>query len=283
MTTKRKCVEDGNKARKRLVEQGKIQKDLHIVNFSGGKDSTAMLLRMIELNYKIDKIVFADTGYEFPELYNYIKMIEKHINRPITIVYPESSFAEWFSGKLTRGKKEGETRGFPQVLTPCYWTREAKIKPLQKENKGANNVYIGIAYDEKERMSKTDGNLKYPLVEWKWTEADCIDYLNKKGLFNPLYVNFNRLGCWFCPKQSVNSLYVLWKLYPTFWTVLKQWESANKELTGRNLVLYGTLEKIQEDFEKGIIPKTKAKYDCWNGCEGVKTAFKERQKGLCNY
>ena len=32
------------------------------VSFSGGKDSTAMLLRLIELDEKIDAIVFADNG-----------------------------------------------------------------------------------------------------------------------------------------------------------------------------------------------------------------------------
>jgi len=44
---------------------------MNIVSFSGGKDSTAMLLRMIELDMSIDKIIFVDTGLEFPELYIY--------------------------------------------------------------------------------------------------------------------------------------------------------------------------------------------------------------------
>ena len=43
----------------------------HIISFSGGKDSTAMLLRMIELDYPIDIVMFADTTLEFPEMYEY--------------------------------------------------------------------------------------------------------------------------------------------------------------------------------------------------------------------
>jgi len=39
----------------------------HIVSFSGGKDSTAMLLKMIENNMLIDDIIFLDTTVEFPE------------------------------------------------------------------------------------------------------------------------------------------------------------------------------------------------------------------------
>ena len=39
----------------------------HIVSFSGGKDSTAMLLMMLEKGMKVDYIVFVDTGKEFSQ------------------------------------------------------------------------------------------------------------------------------------------------------------------------------------------------------------------------
>ncbi len=35
----------------------------HIVSWSGGKDSTAMLIRMLELDYPIDEIVFIDVRF----------------------------------------------------------------------------------------------------------------------------------------------------------------------------------------------------------------------------
>ena len=54
---------------KKEILKGKVK---HIISFSGGKDSTAMLLKMIELNYTIDDIVFVDTGLELPEMYLYI-------------------------------------------------------------------------------------------------------------------------------------------------------------------------------------------------------------------
>jgi 3'-phosphoadenosine 5'-phosphosulfate sulfotransferase (PAPS reductase)/FAD synthetase len=57
----------------------------HIVMFSGGKDSTALLLKMIELNMQIDEIISVDTGVEFPEMYNHIKKVENFIKQPITI------------------------------------------------------------------------------------------------------------------------------------------------------------------------------------------------------
>jgi len=58
---------------------------MNIVSFSGGKDSTAMLLRMLELKMPVDKIVFADTGFEFPELYDYITEGRKRYYKKTTL------------------------------------------------------------------------------------------------------------------------------------------------------------------------------------------------------
>ena len=38
----------------------------YVVSLSGGKDSTAMLLRLIEEGKPIDYIIFCDAGLEFP-------------------------------------------------------------------------------------------------------------------------------------------------------------------------------------------------------------------------
>lgn len=64
----------------------------HIVSFSGGKDSTAMLLKMIENNMQIDDIIFLDTTVEFPEMYEHIDKVEKYINRKITRLKAERDF-----------------------------------------------------------------------------------------------------------------------------------------------------------------------------------------------
>ena len=45
-----------------------MKEQYHLVSFSGGKDSTAMLLGMLERDMKIDCILFCDTGLEFPAL-----------------------------------------------------------------------------------------------------------------------------------------------------------------------------------------------------------------------
>ena len=198
-----------------------------------------MLLRMIELGMKIDRIVFADTGFEFPELYKYIDRIEKYIGRKIERLNdnPLELFKKWMYGGLKRGPRKGQIRGFPLTVFKCWWTREAKIKPLAKVAKGNSIMYVGIAFDERKRCSDVNPNLRYPLVDWGWSEQDCVDYLNKKRMLNPLYKNFNRLGCWLCPKQNMNSFYTLYKLYPKLWKQLKWWDKENKRIRGDTILL----------------------------------------------
>jgi len=202
----------------------------HIISFSGGKDSTAMLIRMVELGMTIDEVVFADTKLEFPEMYVYIKKVERYIGRKITVL-KEGDWDKWFYGKSTRGKTKGQMRGFPLGgCLPCWHSREAKFKPLNKFCNG-NIRYLGYALDENSNVRKQkiaqyrfnggkDKDYIYPLVDWRWTEKDCADYLKDKNLHNPLYGRFTRTGCYLCPKQGKKSLFVLFKHYPDLWAKL---------------------------------------------------------------
>jgi len=205
------------------------------IAFSGGKDSTAMLLRLIEIGEKIDKIMFADTTLEFPEMYEWIKKIKLLINRKITVVKSVKSFDEWFYGIPKNGKagKRGLIRGFPLKAYPCYWAREAKVRPMEKEQGKGNIIYLGYVINEKSRNRqkiiknyqegiKKEGHI-YPLVDWGWTEQDCVNYLEQKGLKHPLIDRFKRTGCWLCPKQSKLSLKNLYLYYPKLWKKLKQY------------------------------------------------------------
>lgn len=80
---------------------------LHVVSLSGGKDSTAMLLKMIENNMQIDIILFCDTGLEFPKMYEHLDKLEKHIGRKITRIKAKQDFEYLFSEhKIKRKRSE---------------------------------------------------------------------------------------------------------------------------------------------------------------------------------
>jgi 3'-phosphoadenosine 5'-phosphosulfate sulfotransferase (PAPS reductase)/FAD synthetase len=231
----------------------------HIVNFSGGKDSTAMLLRMKELNMKIDKLMFCDNGLEYPEVYEYMKKIEKLVGMKITFVRPKKSFEELFYTVIKKGKRKGQIRGFPFVITQCWMQRDLKVRPMEKMQSKEDFVYLGINYDEKDRVQKDETrkikNLKYPLIEWKWTSQDCLNYLRKKNLLPPLYKLFKRTGCWLCPKQSLLSLKILYLYYPELWEKLKKLEKDSPHGFKPNFSLERFEKRLHntiiKDFAKG--------------------------------
>lgn len=59
------------------------------VSLSGGKDSTAMLLMMLDKGEHIDEVVTVDTGMEFPEMYDHLEKLQKMVNIPFTVLKSE--------------------------------------------------------------------------------------------------------------------------------------------------------------------------------------------------
>ena len=197
----------------------------YTLSYSGGKDSTVMLLEIIKRKLPLDYIIFMDTTFELPEMYDYIDMVEKYINRPIIRLQPNKIFEEWFGGTFTRGRNRGIVRGFPLQYLPCYWQREAKTVPFDKFVKdiGEYKNYVGYTTDEKHRIMLSDVFL-YPLIEWGYSEKDCLEYLKEIGLLNPLYNKFKRTGCFWCHKQPLRSLKVICNEYPEQWEWIKAHE-----------------------------------------------------------
>lgn len=154
----------------------------HVVSFSGGKDSTAMLLHMLETGMQVDEIIFCDTGAEFPQMYEHVAKVEKYIGRPITRLCRENSF-EWML--LRHTKKNGAVGySFPDFRNrwcTAYFKRDHIKKYLSKKAAGREIIqYVGIAADEEKRLKQVEGK-RYPLAEWGWTEADALQYCYSKG------------------------------------------------------------------------------------------------------
>ena len=65
----------------RETNQNTNGKQVHAVSLSGGKDSSAMLLLMIERGMPINMVLSADTGMEFPEMYEHLAKLDEHLFR----------------------------------------------------------------------------------------------------------------------------------------------------------------------------------------------------------
>ena len=60
------------------------------------------------------------------------------------------------------------------------------------------------------------------MVEWGWTEQQCLNYCYDKGFnWDGLYEKFRRVSCWCCPLQSLSELRVLRREFPERWEELK--------------------------------------------------------------
>jgi len=219
---------------------------MNVVSLSGGKDSTAMLLMMIEKNIKIDKIIFVDTTKEFPAMYKHIKKIKKIC--PVEITTIEIDFDYWFGERIkTRGKIGEIGYGWPHYLG--RWCTGLKIQAKLK-NKDKNDIdFIGIAYDEKHRVMKNTSReiFRYPLVEWGITSAQALQYCYSKGFdWDGLYEKFNRVSCYCCPLSRISELRILYNDFPELW---KELEEMDKK-TFRNFRKDYTLKELKEKFDK---------------------------------
>lgn len=234
-------------------------------NLSGGRDSTAMVIKWLESKRPLDYILFCDTGFEFEEMYSYIDKIDLYLqekfNKKITRLDATQEIEKWaFELPITKGERKGLLRGLPMVLGRDYCTRQAKIYPSEAFVKSLspckfkNDVLIGYTYNEvkKGRVSNLSYAVSvYPLYEFKFNEKEVSDFLKERGIMNPLYEKFDRTGCFFCPKQSLKSFFQLYKHYPKQWQLMKDWEQRAKKLNCVNQrwhIKY-TLQELENKFK----------------------------------
>ncbi len=204
----------------------------HIASCSGGKDSTAMVLWLIELGYPLDEVVFFDNGMEFRAVYETmarLKEILDHHGVKYTVLRPDYDF-EWKMFEKPVNGRNGFHYGYSWCGGRCRWGTTDKLNYLRKYCEGAIQ-YVGIAADEQKRFEKAKHENKVlPLVEWGKTEADCLAYCYEKGfqwLENeiPLYSILDRVSCWCCANKNLKELKNMHDYLPEYWGRLRGLQS----------------------------------------------------------
>lgn len=206
-----------------------------VVNFSGGKDSTAMVLRMMETGERIDEVVCCDTYKEFPAMYRHIEKVRKVIEGngiKFTMLRDENSFDYYMFDYVPKEGKYAGTKGYGWANHNMRWCtgylkREITSKYFQELRKKYNVIQcVGIAADEGYRLKRKSNKKKnhtHPLVEWGWAEKQCLEYCYSKGYdWEGLYEIFSRVSCWCCPLQPLEELRKLRKHFPDLWEELKE-------------------------------------------------------------
>lgn len=170
----------------------------HIIALSGGKDSTALALRMRESYPELDfQFVCTPTGNELPEMEAHWFALEGILKQPIIRIMPF-------------GLGDGLMRIIEQEqMIPNYrarfCTRKLKIEPMIKYLKESAPCihYVGLRADEEARQG-IYGDIEgvthqFPLQDWGWTIHDVWSYLDHQNITIP-----KRTDCGLCFFQRLD-------------------------------------------------------------------------------
>lgn len=186
-----------------------------VINFSGGKDSTAMLSYICDRYPDVKKhCVFADTGWEHTDAEEWSRDITSRFDMPLHVVRNPNK--DFFSMIRHRGK-------FPSPDNrQC--TSDLKRGPIQTwiRRNISDPVVIncmGLRAEESPARAKkspltrnkTMTNSRRTVWDWlpihDWTETQVRGYLKHKDLpLHPVYNYLNRFSCQVCIYMTQHDL-----------------------------------------------------------------------------
>ena len=218
-----------------------------IVAFSGGKDSTALALRLTELGESFS-LLHTATGNELPGVRDHALRVAEHCG---------AEFVDLEAPTLATLIEE-------QNCLPNWrmrWcTRMIKIEPALEfyEKNPGQVICVGLRADEEGRIGieadplTYDVEIRYPLREWGWVEKDVIDYCAKQGFSPP-----PRTDCAVCFYQTLYEWWALWKNHPGEYEQGIQWElqTGHTFRSPQRDSRPASLADLRVDFDLGYKPK----------------------------
>jgi hypothetical protein len=200
-----------------------------VVAYGGGRDSTAMLVRMVKTGWRPDAIVFANVGSEKRETYDYIRLFDGWLRRHD---FPGVTVVKYTPARAPYHTLEGNmvlNATLPgAALNQHTCAMKFKIEP---QVKWANNwkpareawargekvrKLIGFEAGESYRVKRADGrahsgkanpleakrySYETPLIEWGMDLDACIAEIESVGLPVPI-----KSACYFCPFQQTEEV-----------------------------------------------------------------------------
>ncbi len=214
----------------------------HVVGLSGGKDSTALALRLAEVEPRQYEYICNETGDELPEMLDHWKRLEDLLKAPIIRVRHERGLFD----------EVRHQQMLPSVFAR-WCTRILKIEPTLKYMEQLSDdsvLYVGLRADEEVRRGiyGADVNVRFPMREWGWDESNVWKYLDSRGVCIP-----KRTDCAICPYQRLGEWRDLWQNYPDRFIQAVNLEDeigATIRSPGRD-TWPADLRSLAQEFEKG--------------------------------
>jgi 3'-phosphoadenosine 5'-phosphosulfate sulfotransferase (PAPS reductase)/FAD synthetase len=234
----------------------------YILSFGGGLNSTALLIFLVNHNYPLDEVIFADTGGEVPRTYAHLKIIDEYLS------------GQGVPFKIVRAKNRTLYDCCIQrkVIPSQIWrwsTRDYKITPIHAYYRSLNThiiQYLGIAYEERDRMKESGvpyiTNV-FPLVDNKLSRQGCVDIMMLADIDMPMPV---RSGCFFCPFNSISRWREIFEKHKDLFFKARVLEENSKHFPKQSLMKL-TLGTLQEKLEQNEpLPEIHVKRLCTSEC-----------------
>jgi 3'-phosphoadenosine 5'-phosphosulfate sulfotransferase (PAPS reductase)/FAD synthetase len=222
---------------------------LHVVALSGGKDSTAMALRLAEVEPRDYTYICTPTGDELPEMFEHWRRLGEMLGKPIQPVMGGT-----LKGLVTRWNALPNWR-------QRWCTRKLKIEPFaawMMQQPKPLTFYVGLRADEDDDQraggdyrNVPGAEMRFPLREWGWDEAAVWSYLEQRNVSIP-----ERTDCARCFYQTLGEWWRLWKDHPDLYADAEADEAATGHTwrsPGRD-TWPAALSALRVRFEAGHVP-----------------------------
>ena len=214
-------------------------KELVVVAYGGGTNSTAMLIWMHENGLRPDCVLFADTGAEKPGTYTHVSLVNDWC---ISVGFPEIKVVKK-AGKVYAGETLEEDclrRSALPSIAYGFKTCSQKYKgspqdiflnsqqQCQDTWKAGKKVMKLIGFDAGEAHRAKDFIsdkylVDYPLIRADWGREECVLAIARAGLPQP-----GKSACFFCPSSKKAEILALHKDHPDLMArALKMEDRAN--------------------------------------------------------
>lgn len=219
------------------------------------------MLFLIENKFPLDYVLFADTGGEMPETYEYLQHVKRYLKKhgvPFHIVKVRNN--DTLYDRCMRRK----------VIPSQTWrwcTRDLKIRPIYAFYRSLRSPvyqYVGIDYDEIHRMKDSRANYVtnvYPLIDYKIGRQQCIELIQKAKLPVPV-----KSGCYFCPFNNIDRWSEIHEKHPELFEKAMQLEENGKHMPKQRLTPL-TLRGLKDLIvNKKTLPLIQIESPCGSEC-----------------
>jgi len=226
-----------------------------LINFSGGKDSSCLILLGREAGATMELIYMA-SGLELPGTIDFVKEQAERFDLKLHITDPVKDYKGDFPYWVRRF-------GYFPTRGATYCSSRLKLRPSRKYLRGLygfKHIYRvnGVRKKESSRRSKiykdkppirkdweNSGHfLVEPILEW--SGADVKEYLAENN-FEPmeLYNDFGVSGCAYCPFYQKEIYQRILNVYPDIYDKIIEVED---ELKTQSVMGHLSLRDIKEEF-----------------------------------